>query len=89
VIFPDAKLKVFLTASAEVRAERRYKQLIEKGFPANMQAILLDLRERDRRDSERSVAPLQQNADAVLLDTSGLTIDQAVDQVLDWYGSAS
>jgi len=54
-----------------------------------MQAILLDLRERDRRDSERSVAPLQQNEDAVLLDTSGLTIDQAVDQVLDWYGSAS
>ncbi|GBG02725.1 hypothetical protein AZSI13_20520 [Azospira sp. I13] len=89
VIFPDSRLKVFLTASAEVRAERRYKQLIEKGFPANMQAILLDLRERDRRDSERSVAPLQQNADAVLLDTSGLTIDQAVDQVLDWYGSAS
>ena len=89
VVFPDSRLKVFLTASAEVRAERRYKQLIGKGFPANMQAILLDLRERDRRDSERSVAPLQQNEDAVLLDTSGLTIDQAVDQVLDWYGSAS
>ncbi|HET7775468.1 MAG TPA: (d)CMP kinase, partial [Azospira sp.] len=89
VVFPDSRLKVFLTATAEVRAERRYKQLIGKGFPANMQAILLDLRERDRRDSERSVAPLQQNEDAVLLDTSGLTIDQAVDQVLGWYGSAS
>ena len=89
VVFPDSRLKVFLTASAEVRAERRYKQLIGKGFPANMQAILLDLRERDRRDSERSVAPLQQNEDAFLLDTSELTIDQAVEKVLDWYRRAS
>ncbi|MDE2586017.1 MAG: (d)CMP kinase, partial [Betaproteobacteria bacterium] len=88
VIFPDAPLKVFLTASAEVRAERRTKQLMDKGLSANIEKILLDLRERDRRDSERSVAPLQQNGDAVLLDTSGLTIDQAVEAVLGWYGAA-
>ena len=80
---------MFLTATAEVRAERRYKQLIEKGFPANMAAILQELRERDRRDSERSVAPLKQNGDALLLDTSDLSIDQAVEQVLTWYGQAS
>lgn len=89
VVFPRAALKVFLTATAEVRAERRYKQLIEKGFPANMAAILQELRERDRRDSERSVAPLKQNGDALLLDTSDLSIDQAVEQVLMWYGQAS
>ncbi|HJW03267.1 MAG TPA: bifunctional 3-phosphoshikimate 1-carboxyvinyltransferase/cytidylate kinase [Azospira sp.] len=88
VVFPDAPLKVFLTASAEVRAQRRTKQLMDKGLSANMEKILLDLRERDRRDSERSVAPLQQNGGAVLLDTSGLTIDQAVEAVLGWYGAA-
>ena len=89
VVFPDAPVKVFLTASAEVRAQRRTKQLMDKGLSASMEKILLDLRERDRRDSERSVAPLQQNGNAVLLDTSGLTIDQAVDAVLGWYGAAS
>ena len=89
VIFPGAGLKVFLTASAEVRAERRYKQLIGKGIAANIENILLDLRQRDQRDSERSVAPLQQNEDAKLLDTSALTIDQAVDQVLAWQAEAS
>jgi len=84
VIFPHAPLKVFLTASAEARAERRYKQLIEKGFSANLPDLLLDLQQRDDRDSRRSVAPLRQEADARLLDTTDLTIEQAVNQVLEW-----
>ena len=84
VIFPRAQLKVFLTASAEARAERRYKQLIEKGFSANLPHLLQDLQQRDERDSRRSVAPLRQEADAKLLDTTGLTIDEAVNQVLMW-----
>jgi len=84
VVFPRAVLKVFLTASAEARAERRYKQLIEKGFSANLADLLLDLRQRDERDSQRSVAPLRQEEDAKLLDTTGLTIEQAVTQVLAW-----
>jgi len=85
VVFPQARLKVFLTATAEARAERRYKQLIEKGFSANLPALLLDLRERDARDSGRSVAPLRQEADARLLDTTSLTIEEAVDHVLRWH----
>jgi 3-phosphoshikimate 1-carboxyvinyltransferase len=84
VVFPQAPLKVFLTASPEARAERRYKQLIEKGFSANLADLLLDLRQRDERDSQRSVAPLRQEEDAKLLDTTGLTIEQAVHQVLVW-----
>lgn len=84
VIFPRAVLKVFLTASAEARAERRYKQLIEKGLSANLDDLLLDLKQRDERDSQRSVAPLRQEADAKLLDTTHLTIEQAVNQVLVW-----
>lgn len=85
VVFPNATLKVFLTASAEERAQRRYKQLIEKGLDANLAALLQDLKERDARDAARSAAPLQQTADAVLLDTTGLNIQQAVQQVLDWW----
>jgi 3-phosphoshikimate 1-carboxyvinyltransferase len=84
VVFPQAECKVFLTASAEARAERRYKQLIGKGMPANMAALLEDLRERDARDAARSVAPLQKCADAELLDTTDLSIEQAVDAVLGW-----
>ena len=82
VVFPAATLKIFLTASAEVRADRRYKQLMEKGMRANIQQILHDIRQRDERDSARSVAPLQKCADASLLETSALTIAQAVDEVL-------
>jgi cytidylate kinase len=85
VIFPDATLKVFLTASAEARAARRHKQLIQKGFSANMEDLLRDLRERDARDSSRATAPLKPAADAKTLDTSGLSIDQAVDQIIGWY----
>ncbi|MFM8467078.1 MAG: (d)CMP kinase [Oxalobacteraceae bacterium] len=87
VIFPDASLKVFLTASVEARAERRYKQLIGKGFPANMSDLLQDLRERDARDTQRAVAPLKPAEGAHLLDTSHMGIEPAVKQVLDWYRS--
>jgi len=85
VIFPDATLKVFLTASVQARAERRYKQLIEKGFPANISALSQDLKERDARDTERAVAPLKPAEDAHWLETSELTIEQSVAQVLDWW----
>ena len=85
VIFPHAPLKVFLTATPEARAERRYKQLIEKGFSANMDDLLKDLWERDARDSSRAIAPLKPAEDAHLLDTSDMTADQAVEQVLQWY----
>lgn len=88
VIFPGAKLKVFLTASPRIRAERRYKQLLEAGQSADMVAILKDLEERDERDSQRAVGPLRQEEDALLLDTSDLGIDAAVRQVLDWYGAS-
>ena len=87
VIFPDAALKVFLTASAEARAERRYKQLIDKGFSANIEDLLKDLNERDARDANRAIAPLKPAEDAYLLDTSNLTVQQAVDQVLTWYAA--
>ncbi len=89
VIFPDATLKVFLTASVEARAERRHKQLIEKGFPANMADLLQDLRERDARDTQRAVAPLKPAEGAHLLDTSHMGIEPAVKQVLDWYQSVT
>ena len=85
VVFPDATLKIFLTASAEIRAERRYKQLKEKGIDANIRTLLRELRERDERDSARSVAPLQKAADARVLDSTGLGIEEIVRQVLDWY----
>jgi cytidylate kinase len=85
VVFPDAALKLFLTASAEVRAERRYKQLKEKGIDANIRTLLRELRERDERDSARSIAPLQKAADARELDSTGLGIEDVVRQVLDWY----
>ena len=88
VVFPDSRTKIFLTASVEVRAQRRYKQLIEKGIAASIDPLLLDLRERDLRDSQRSVAPLQQSEGAHLLDTTDLTIAQTVAQVLEWSGQA-
>jgi len=85
VIFPDAVLKIYLIASAEVRAQRRHKQLIEKGMNANIADLLQDIQKRDERDSSRSIAPLQQEVDAKLLDTTSLTISQAQDAVLSWY----
>jgi cytidylate kinase len=87
IIFPDAVLKVFLTATAAARAERRYKQLIAKGISAKLYDLLQDLQERDARDSSRGTAPLLVADGAKVLETSDLTIDQAVNTVLDWYQS--
>jgi 3-phosphoshikimate 1-carboxyvinyltransferase len=89
VVFTDAVLKIFLTASAEARAERRYKQLKEKGMSANIAALLQDIQARDERDTQRSVAPLQQAQGASLLDTTPLNIEQAVREVLDRYRALS
>ncbi|MBT8606117.1 (d)CMP kinase [Polynucleobacter paneuropaeus] len=89
VIFPDASLKVFLTASASARAERRYKQLIAKGISAKLEVLLQDLEERDARDSSRGASPLVLAKGAQVLETSNLSIDQAVQTVLDWYQSTS
>ncbi|MBS1209178.1 MAG: cytidylate kinase [Proteobacteria bacterium] len=83
VVFPEAFLKIFLTATAQARAERRYKQLIEKGLPASIASLLGDLQERDTRDASRAVAPLKPCEDAVLLDTTMLSINEAVQFVLD------
>ena len=85
VVFPGAPLKVFLTASAEQRAQRRHKQLISKGIPANIDSLLADLRARDERDTQRTTAPLKAAEDALTLDNSSLTIEASVTQVLDWW----
>jgi 3-phosphoshikimate 1-carboxyvinyltransferase len=85
VIFPNAPLKVFLTASAACRAERRYKQLISKGIPATLDGLRADLEARDARDTTRSVAPLKPAVDAKLLNNSDLTVQDTVIQVLDWW----
>jgi cytidylate kinase len=87
-VFPEAMLKVFLTASPEIRAQRRYKQLMGKGIDANIATLLQDIRDRDARDTNRSVAPLQLSAGASLLDTTSLDIQQAVDSVLKLYAEA-
>lgn len=88
VVFPDARLKVYLVAGVEERARRRYNQLIEKGIDANLQQILQDLRERDARDANRAAAPLQRAADAKLLDTTDMSIEDAVRTVLCWFGES-
>ncbi len=85
VVFPDAILKIFLTAGVEIRAQRRYQQLRNRGLDANYETILQDLKTRDLRDTQRSAAPLKQMPDALLLDTSERSIQQAVDFVLDAY----
>jgi len=85
VVFPSAELKVFLTASPEIRAQRRYKQLIEKGIDANLRALSRDLRERDERDAKRAVAPLVPAPDSQVLDSSALSIDEVVEQIVDWW----
>jgi len=87
VIFPQATLKVFLTASAGRRAERRYKQLISKGISATLDSLRADLEARDARDSSRAVAPLKPAEDAQLLDNSDLTVEKSVDLVLNWWQS--
>ncbi len=88
VVFPDALLKIYLTASTEERAKRRYKQLMDKGLHATMTPLLQDIRERDKRDSARSVAPLRQSADAALLDTTQMSVEEVVAQVLALYKKA-
>ena len=85
VVFPDAALKVFLTADPVERARRRYKQLMEKGIDANIDTLLQEIRERDTRDSQRAAAPLRKCADAVELDTTSMSVDEAVAQVVTFY----
>jgi len=83
-VFPDAALKVFLTASAGERARRRHKQLNDKGIDVSLAALSRDIEDRDRRDSERSVAPLRPAEDARILDSSGKSIEAVSNTVLDW-----
>jgi cytidylate kinase len=85
VIFPGAQLKIFLTASVAARAQRRYKQLIDKGFSANMDDLLADLQARDDRDTQRLIAPLVPAEGAHVLDTSSMTVVEAVEQVMQWW----
>jgi CMP/dCMP kinase len=85
VVFPDAALKVYLTASPEERARRRHKQLIDKGLSANMAALLQEIRSRDARDSGRAIAPLQKAGDAIEIDTTSLTVEQVTAQIVSRY----
>ena len=85
VVFPDADLKVFLTARPEVRAKRRYKQLIDKGIAANLASLSRDLEERDARDRSRHVAPLIPAPDSQVLDSSALSIDEVVGRIVGWF----
>jgi cytidylate kinase len=85
VVFPDAELKIFLTASPEVRAERRYKQLKEKGIDANLRALSRDLEERDERDTKRAVSPLIPAADSQVIDSSSLSIEAVAGRILELY----
>ena len=85
VVFPDAELKIFLTADPEIRAQRRYNQLIEKGIDANLRALSRDLRERDERDAKRAVAPLIPAPDSQVLDSSALSIDEVVERIAGWW----
>jgi cytidylate kinase len=89
VVFPDARLKIYLTADVTERAQRRYKQLIEKGLGANMAVLLRGMQARDERDSARSVAPLQKSGDASELDTTRLSVEAAVDEILARYAAAT
>ena len=82
VVFPDAERKFFLTASAEERGQRRYKQLINKGLSVNLRALLLDIAARDERDSQRDISPMVPAKDAIQIDTTNLSIDQVFEKVL-------
>lgn len=83
VVFPDAPYKIYLTASAEERARRRYKQLKEKGIDANLSCLTLDIEERDRRDSERATAPLAVAENALYIDSSNMSIDAVIEEALN------
>ena len=89
VVFPDATLKIFLTAEAPERARRRYKQLMEKGLSASMGALLQEIQDRDARDTKRATAPLQKCADAIELDTTGMTVDAAIAEIVARYKRAN
>ena len=82
VVLPDAQVKIFLTASAEARAERRYKELVEKGMDVKLEDVLADMIERDYNDSHRAIAPLKQADDAVLCDTSNLTLEESIKLII-------
>lgn len=82
VVLPDAQVKIFLTASVEVRSDRRYKEMIEKGEEADLEEIKAQIRERDERDMNREISPLKQAEDAVLVDTSDMSIDEVVERIL-------
>ena len=84
-ILPEAQLKIFLTASTEKRADRRYRELLEKGEPADFEKIRRDIEERDNRDRNRKTAPLRQAPDAVLVDTTDMDIDQVTERILELY----
>ena len=81
-VLPDADTKIYLTAASRVRAERRYKELTEKGIPCDLEEIEQDIIERDHRDMTREIAPLKQAEDAVLVDTSHMTIEEVVDRII-------
>ena len=83
--FPEARLKVFLTADVEIRAERRHKQLKEKGMYVKIPDVVEELRRRDERDATRPVAPLRHYPDALFLDTTGISVDVAVEKILAWW----
>ncbi|MDD5412744.1 MAG: (d)CMP kinase [Methylobacter sp.] len=83
VVFPDAEIKVFLTASAAERAQRRYKQLMGKGIHANLKLLTNEIEERDRRDTERKTSPLVMASDALYIDSSDMTLDSVIDEVLN------
>ena len=83
VVLPDAEVKIFLTASVEVRAQRRYKELIEKGVSCDLSEIEKDIADRDEQDRNRAIAPLKQAEDAILVDTSDMDIDQVVDRIME------
>ncbi|MGC5324532.1 (d)CMP kinase [Brevibacillus sp. SYSU BS000544] len=82
-VLPDAEIKVFLTASIQERAQRRYKELLSKGFDANLEQLKQEIAERDKRDMEREVAPLRQAEDAILVDTTGQSIEEVVQHILE------
>jgi CMP/dCMP kinase len=84
VVFPDAILKIYLTASAEERAQRRYKQLKDKGIDVNLSSLVEELRLRDERDMNRQTAPLKPASDAIIIDTTTLSIEQVTDEVMNW-----
>ncbi|MNF59238.1 Cytidylate kinase [compost metagenome] len=87
VVFPQAQLKIFLTASAEERARRRYLQLKGKGMEADLASLLQEIQERDERDSQRSVAPLKPAPDALILDSTSLSIDEVQNRILDAFAA--